>query len=90
MINWNTLSSKYNIFVSINITKNLKIWKWIKADVCFWICKHLKYFYCGLKMSCQVKGIAQLTDIDAIRRCLFPTDDLRGMALSDYCIVDKC
>ncbi|XP_044732271.1 rab3 GTPase-activating protein regulatory subunit [Chrysoperla carnea] len=29
-------------------------------------------------MSCQVKGIAQLTDIDAIRRCLFPTDDLRG------------
>lgn len=29
-------------------------------------------------MSCEIKVIANITDIPAIKRSLFPTDDLRG------------
>lgn len=29
-------------------------------------------------MSCQIKSAATIADIPTIRRCLFPTDDLRG------------
>lgn len=29
-------------------------------------------------MSCEIRVIGNIVDVPAIRRCLFPTDDLRG------------
>lgn len=33
-------------------------------------------------MSCQIQQLGNIQDVSAIRRCLFPADDLKG----DYII----